>query len=431
MYPTTQADCLTAFGTLRRGAPADAFEIGEGCNRFPPSPVLGRYLADLLHRLVRRGAMSGYTDPFNGGARTAVAELLGPHLEIPLAPSDIFFTRGGTEAINLTIAHLAATGHGLILPLPNYYAFDQSAVRWGAPITGYYRHDGAIHHTGADLPQRTCLVEVLPNGITGAPHTIPARSAPNFTLLDVPFQTCLHNRSSTGILRERIRRLDLRRSAIIITASKDLSLPGLRAAAVISKSTALMEHLGRDNFERIATTSNPLAEMAITLYSSVLPMLEAPHQQSAQQTVRSAHAIVKRAGLPELPGHGDFQRLRQHLTAMSDRFRRNTETLDSEDSPVRIVHTAAPAAGYSAFAELREPQPDFLRWVQECGRQGLRLNPAVVHGGTIPAWEALHPGQQFLRMNLSEPPTELKRGLNLIKEHARFSRARNEGRAVV
>ncbi|MGW2105074.1 hypothetical protein [Streptomyces sp. NPDC001948] len=56
-----------------------------------------------------------------------MAELLGSNLNMRLDPSDIFFTRGGTEAISLTIAHLAETGHALVLPLPNYYAFDACA----------------------------------------------------------------------------------------------------------------------------------------------------------------------------------------------------------------------------------------------------------------------------------------------------------------
>ncbi|MFI7104132.1 hypothetical protein ACIBK8_32905 [Streptomyces sp. NPDC050161] len=419
MPSTAQADCLTAFGALRDGAPASAFEIGEGCNRFPPSPVLGRYLADVMYRLVQRGAFSSYADPFHGGTRAAVAELLGAHLHIGLEPADVFFPRGGTEAINLAIAHLAATGHGLTLPLPNYYAFDQSAVRWGAPVTGYYRHDGTLHSTGATA-ERSCLVEVMPNGITGVRHNLPAGPAPDFTLLDVPFQISATGQPPGVKLRERLARLDLRASALIITASKDLSVPGLRAAAVISKNTALMAHLGRDNFERIATNSSPVAEIVMTLYASLLPVLESPQDEAIQLAVRRAQDTAKRAGLPDLPGLLDYQRLRRHLAAMSSRFRRNMDRLDRTDSPVTIVHhspTAGdPTAGYSAFAELREKQSDFLRWVRHSGRQGLRLNPAVVHGGTTAAWQALYPGRQLLRMNLSEPPAELDHGLNLIQQ---------------
>jgi hypothetical protein len=47
----------------------------------------------------------------------------------------------------------------------------------------------------------------------------------------------------------------------------------------------------------------------------------------------------------------------------------------------------------------RCPQEDFLRWVAQCGRSGLLLNPTVVHGGTSTDWETLYPGGQLLRIN--------------------------------
>lgn len=56
-----------------------------------------------------------------------MVELLGSHLNMRLGPSDPFFNRLGTEPITQTIAHLAETGHGLVLPPPNYHAFDQCA----------------------------------------------------------------------------------------------------------------------------------------------------------------------------------------------------------------------------------------------------------------------------------------------------------------
>ncbi|GAA1213384.1 hypothetical protein [Streptomyces rhizosphaericus] len=52
-----QADCLTAFEALRDGADPDTettIELGEGCNRFPPSPDLARYLSTLLDRFADR-----------------------------------------------------------------------------------------------------------------------------------------------------------------------------------------------------------------------------------------------------------------------------------------------------------------------------------------------------------------------------------------
>ncbi|MFB8085010.1 aminotransferase class I/II-fold pyridoxal phosphate-dependent enzyme [Streptomyces sp. NPDC055992] len=416
-----QADCLTTFGALRDGADPDTettIELGEGCNRFPPFPDLARYLATLLDRFIRDGTLSAYAGRNQAGVRVAMAELLGSHLNMRLEPSDIFFTRGGTEAISLTIAHLAETGHGLVLPLPNYYAFDQCAVRWGAPVTGYYRHDGSFHPTGTSSVARTCLVEVLPNGVTGARHTLPDLAEPDFTLLDVPFQIGAEGPQPAAILRDRVHGIDLGKAAVILTASKDLSLPGLRAAVVVTRNKALLQHLARDRFERMAMSGDPVGEVVMLFYASLLPVVEAPVEQTAK-LVQIAQDSVSRAGLATLPEEETFRRVRDHLAVMAERFRRNAHALTGPESPVRRIPGMEPTAGYSAFAELRSPQEGFLPWVAQCGRAGLRLNPTVVHGGTSAAWDTLYPGSQLLRLNLSETPVTFQQGLDMIRHHTR------------
>ncbi|MEU8779472.1 hypothetical protein [Streptomyces sp. NPDC048606] len=152
-----------------------------------------------------------------------------------LDPSEVFFTRGGTEAIRLTIAHLAENSHGLVLPLPNYYAFDQCAVRWGAPVTGYYRHDGTLHHTGTSPATRTCRVEVLPNGVTGAHHTLPDLTEPDFALLDVPFQIGADGPQPAAALRDRVH--DIERTFPCPGSAQPSSSPGTRRCCSIWPAT--------------------------------------------------------------------------------------------------------------------------------------------------------------------------------------------------
>ncbi|AJT62439.1 hypothetical protein T261_0750 [Streptomyces lydicus] len=413
-HPVVQAECLTAFAELRKGSDPDGVEIGEGVNHFPPSPDLAQYLSALLDRCIRDGTLSAYASPLHTGTRAATAELLGDHLGLRLDGADIAFTRGGTEAINLITQHLAATEHGLILPLPNYYAFDQSAVRWGAPVTAYYRHDGQCHPTGAPTPALHCLVEVLPNGITSTAHTLPDLPEPDFTLVDVPFQ--LGTSSLPRILRDRLSQLDLRRAAVILTASKDLSLPGLRAAAIVTRNTALLKHLSRDGFERMAMCGNPLGEIALVLYVSLLRLLDSPEEQTAK-LVRTARETAASAGLPDLPSTGAHHRIRAHLRRMAARFQHNAELVTAPGSPLRTLPEAQPGAGYSTMTELRQRQPDFLTWVRECGHAGLVLNPTVVHGGTAEAWQALYPAGQLLRINLSTQSERLAGELGLITHH--------------
>ncbi|MFJ1938622.1 MULTISPECIES: aminotransferase class I/II-fold pyridoxal phosphate-dependent enzyme [unclassified Kitasatospora] len=244
-----QAECLTAFARLRAGSPQDAFEIGEGCNFYPPSPDLGRHLGVLLHNLAARSSLSRYSDPFNGGAKAAFAELTSARLGIPLTRQDITFVQGGTEAVSLTIGHLAATGHSLTLPIPNYYGFDQSAAHWGTPVAAYYRHDGAVHLNGAQPDRPSALVEVLPNGVTGTLFTRP-NGCPDFTLLDPVFQLGAHHEPIVleAAIQARMQELALTHSAVIMTASKDLAMPGLRGAAIITRNRALQQHLACPTF---------------------------------------------------------------------------------------------------------------------------------------------------------------------------------------
>jgi hypothetical protein len=230
-----------------------------------------------------------------------MAELLGSHLNMHLDASDIFFTRGGTEAIDLAIAHLAESGHGLVLPLPNYYAFDQSAVRWRAPVTAYYRHDGALHHTGTAPAPRTCLVEVLPNGVTGVGHIPPKQARPDFTLIDIPFQISAEGPQPAAILRDRVHGLDLDAAALILTASKDLSLPGLRAAVVVTRNKALLGYLGRDRFERMAMTGDPVGEVVMLFYASLLAVADAPPASRPASWSTSPRTAFSAPASPRFP----------------------------------------------------------------------------------------------------------------------------------
>ncbi|MFF1905974.1 hypothetical protein [Kitasatospora sp. NPDC058218] len=200
-----QAECLAAFAALRAGTPRDAFEIGEGCNVYPPAPSVGRHLANLLHGLAARGSLSRYADPFRGGARAAFADLLATRLGLTLTAEDISFVQGGTEAISLITNHLATTGHSLTLPLPNYYGFEQSTARWGAPVERYYRHDGLMYHCGTTPGHPSALVDVLPNGVTGTrstPAPASTRTAPSSTSSSstAPCTTCASSNtpSTTG-----------------------------------------------------------------------------------------------------------------------------------------------------------------------------------------------------------------------------------------
>lgn len=422
--PQPQAECITAFNALRTDTPRNALEVGEGCNRFPPSPLVGLYLSEALFRLVEDGSLSVYKDPFNGGARAAFAELIGDHLGRRLDADDICFVRGGTEAISLITAHLAATGHSLPLPLPNYYAFDHCAARWQVPIAGYYRHDGTLHPTSPTSTQHAALLDVLPNGVTGTIYTTPGGPDYDFVLLDTVIQVGHFGTgpSPASALRAKARALDLEHSAIIMTASKDLGLPGIRGAAIISRNAALRAHIGRDAFDR-APAASPLGSLLMTLYAALLTALEAPADH-LDKVHSAAQDTVARHGLPPLPPTPAIRSLLDHMARMTEHYRANFHRLAQEADILSLSAALTPACGYSAFPELAVPQPDFLAWVRQCALDGLRLNPTVVHGGTADAWRHLMPGQH-LRINLSESHRDLAVGLQQIRAYVTDRAARH------
>ncbi|MBC2879330.1 MULTISPECIES: PLP-dependent aminotransferase family protein [Streptomyces] len=413
--PLPQAECLAAFSALRTGTPTNAFEIGEGCNRFPPSPVLGLHLAGVVRHLMENGGLSGYADPFRGGSRGAFAELVGDYLGLHLQSEDVVFVRGGTEAISLIIAYLGCTGHSLTLPLPNYYAFDQCAARWHVPVTAYYRHDGTPYATGHGSGQHRALIEVLPNGITGSLYTIPPDDY-DFVLLDAVFQAGHFGPSPSpaAALRTKIRALDLGRGALIMTASKDLSLPGIRAAAVITRDRALRAHIASDAFDRAPVTS-PLGSLLMVLYAALLTALDSPVEHLGKLHA-SAQDTVARHRLPPLPGAANFRDLCAHVERMTGHYGANARMLARASQALALPESLRPTAGYSAFPQLAVPRADFLEWVRSCALDGLHLNPTVVHGGTATAWRHLMP-EGHLRLNLSETRCAFVDGLRRIAEH--------------
>ncbi|MFF8917437.1 hypothetical protein ACF08M_30050 [Streptomyces sp. NPDC015032] len=164
-------------------------------------------------------------------------------------------------------------------------------------------------------------------------------------------------------------------------------------------------------------SGDPVGEVVMLFYASLLAVEDAPREQT-RKLMQIAQDCVHRAGLPALPDEETYLRVRDHLSVMSERFRRNALAIEDPRSPLQPITGLQPTTGYSAFAELRAPQEDFLQWVARCGRSGLRLNPTVVHGGTTAAWETLYPGAQLLRINLSEDPAAVDQGLSRLRHFA-------------
>lgn len=132
------APCVKIYRDIRDGVPEDSLQIGFGYNLFPTSSELLHCLTTMLYNLGTTERLAQYSSNTDTIERELMAQLLKSYLGLStLKASDIAFTNGSTEAISIIIAYSAQAGYQALLPLPCYYSFEQSAVRWDMPIVGY------------------------------------------------------------------------------------------------------------------------------------------------------------------------------------------------------------------------------------------------------------------------------------------------------
>jgi hypothetical protein len=414
-------DCVRFYQEIRRGIGADALRLGVGRNLYPPSPAVQRHLEVLVRGLALSHRLSQYDSDADSRERALLAGLLDRYLGgVGLTAGDLFFTNGAQEAISTVCGFAADRGLAALLPLPLYYAFEQSSRRWGMPVAGHYRHDGAIlwHQ---DPPSRLLQVAVLPNGITGSLFPLPPMAGPplgpdaELTLIDCVFQ--LGAFGSSGSLVERTRQIvrtrDLERSALIFTVSKDLSLPALRAGVLITRNRELLRYARAERFERLYAI-NPLVGQVVALYFALLLLALPRSSAPSGPDWRELNANFCEAGL-EFPGEAEAAAALAHFEAMTERCRRNVGLVRGGGYPLLLDIASTPIAGYSAFPRIASGfagSDEFVAWIKHSGiHHGLKVNPNYLYGATPAVWDELYPGEFRIRVNVSDEPDELERTL--------------------
>ncbi|MFM9607361.1 aminotransferase class I/II-fold pyridoxal phosphate-dependent enzyme [Streptomyces niveiscabiei] len=427
--PGADPPCTAVHRALRDGVPGHSAQLGMGHNLFPTAPAVHGFLHRALATCARTGRLHAYATAHDAHDRALAATLAGAYLGLPVEAEQVVFTSGATEGIGLVTRWLASRGLGLVLPAPCYHAFEESAHRWGATITGRYGHDGTLHATGGRA-RRTALVEVLPNGVTGALHTPPALPA-GFRLVDVVFLAG-GTRPDPHLITAAVRAAlagTLTDTAVLMTASKDLCLPGLRAGLLLSAHPSLLDSARADLRDRTACGS-PLTGQLMLLYLTVLLLAEAAHDRAPTAFTHRYRWLARqyaRHGVPVLPSETACRSLVDHLDAMARHMARNFGLLTRH--AVGLLDTDAglrPVAGYSLLPRLAAgavTRRDCVAWANEIGRRlRLKLNPHLLFGGTEDSWEALYPGPARLRVNLSVPHDDLVATLGLLRVALRSGR---------
>jgi hypothetical protein len=411
------APCVAVYSRLRAGVPGDSSQIGYGYNLYSACPAVTDYLRLATEVCVHQGRLAEYGTAHDARDRALAATLLGRYLDVPVEPDQVVFTNGATEGIAITMGFLAQCGAGVWLPLPCYYAFEQNLAHRGGQILGHYRDGGHHHRTGLST-ERTGVVQIVPNGVTGGILTPPFPDA-DFRVVDIVFQASNDSSSTVAAAARRAVGTGLRDTAVLMTLAKDLCLPGIRAGLLASGSPALLAAARRKHFTDLATI-NPVLGPMMLLYLTALLLTDADREPggvtACYQWIRAEY---DRSNIEPVPTLDTCRAIVDHWAGMG---RHNTaaRTILAEQSEGLLdLPDQVPVAGYSMLARLRLELPtadDLVAWVNTTGRwHALKLNPHLLFGGTPETWQALYPGQSHIRINLSVPHHSLVATLSTLR----------------
>ncbi|NEE14173.1 hypothetical protein G3M58_47905 [Streptomyces sp. SID7499] len=411
----SDAECVVAYRRLRDGVRTTR-QIGYGRNMYPAAPELVARIRGLVTTLFEQQRMTDYSTEFDGADRQLISALVREWLGRPdIEPDDVFVMAGSTEAISVVTGYLAGRGYGYVLPLPCYYAFEQSAKRWGMPVHAHYNGDGVLHGTRPDSPW--ALVDIVPNGVTGRRFRLPDGTGDDFRVIDSVFQVSAAPGPGPAVddrhLLDAVRGVDLGRSCVMLTASKDLSVPGLRAGLLITREPGLRRYLEADRFERCYAL-NPLSTSVIALYVALMCARAA----RAKGAVAPGHPLVPPEVALGRPTADDplarllwqspiVDALDRYLNGMARHYQAVLDIYRNRLPPLGIdVAFRCPETGYSLFLPLpvRVEGPEgAVEWCNRVGREaGLKLNPAAIFGGSDAPWTALYDcTRPWVRFNCS------------------------------
>jgi histidinol-phosphate/aromatic aminotransferase/cobyric acid decarboxylase-like protein len=405
----TDAACVSYYRTIRAQVPGTARQIGYGVNKMPPAVMIRRWLIVLYGQLFR-GRVTDYATADDLRERELVADLAGQYLGIAeLDPDSVLFCGGTTEAISIVLGFARTQGMGVVLPLPLYCSFEQSAARHGVPVAAHYGAAGQLawsaRHAGPLL-----TVDIAPNGVTGSWFSPPEMA--DLRVVDHVFALPTYQPRAEFRAELWSRIGDLAQTAVFLTPSKDLSVPGLRCGTIITGHPGLKAYIRADRFERgYATHAGAARVAAAHLALLLLAFADEAGQPATRDWLRAA---FDQAGLA-FPADRDCQGFLAHLARMRRRAAANIRLIDGTGYLVQVG--GRHVAGYSAFRDVRgapaEPAT-FTGWIRTAGQAGLKLNPNCLFGGNPARWQDLYPGCRGIRVNVSVPPSQLAADLALL-----------------
>nr|BAO20191.1 putative aminotransferase [Sphaerisporangium sp. SANK 60911] len=408
--------CVRYYRTIRDGVGNDALQIGYGVNRTPPAPVVREWLVALYQDFLRQ-RVGDYEVPEGVRERALIAWLAGRYLGVPgLGPDNVMLCNGTSEAISVVTGYAAREDLHAVLPLPLYFSFEQSASRYRLPIAAYYNMRGDVVTAGSARPRRVLHVDVAPNGVIGSWAGHAATEEPALRIVDHVFALPTYQEKSEFLRTLRARIGDLGRTVVLLTPSKDLSLPGVRCGTLITANPHLLAYAHADRFERGYSVHGGTARVSAAHLALLLIAFEPGPTLPA--LLRELRAEFASAGLV-FPTDAQVQEFLAHLAATEADFRRNLAQIDASGSFAAVTRGGEQVAGYSGFRHLNGPfrtARELTGWVWRAGLSGMKLNPNYLFGARPEVWDRLYPGVLGVRVNLSVPPAQLARDLVRLRE---------------
>lgn len=406
-----EADCFKVFREIRKGADLAEFELGQGNNLYPPSCIdkpINRFITaafrssriieyscfeDELDKKLTAGLVNAYT-----GKTTFKSE-------------NIVYVNGTSQGISLISEFSSLLGHSINLPIPTYYCYEQSAKRFNLEIASRY-NSGSLNRYVFSKDQTTVVVS--PNAVSGEEELLTedkSKALGEFVVYDLVFQYPLSQQKD---FQSHVYELVDENSALLVTPSKDLSIPAFRTGVLLTKNSALEHFANRDRYER-SFSDSILIPQIINLYFIIL----IAKSEGIEVGLDLVSYIYGRHGKGLPIEKKELSAIIDHLEEMT-RYVSHNFSIVKEYTDIFILQDSPPKFGFSIFPKIKcefdsqEQMVEFCNYVAK--EYSLHLNPSVMFGGTFESWNSISKNTLNIRVNLTYNSDLLRQSLNLLSK---------------
>ncbi|MEK8021623.1 MAG: pyridoxal phosphate-dependent aminotransferase [Candidatus Parabeggiatoa sp.] len=421
---------LQFYRDIRKYNCPDNSQIGLGVNHTPPFHGINTLLQNILVHLFKTNNVAYYPRP--GGEadeRKALSGLLNLYLGSPIfKPEHIIVTNGSSEGIDIVCKFAAKRGLSALLPLPAYFQYEYAAVENNLPLNGYYNTIGETFWTNQDELPLVFFIN-SPDAITGKFQSlaffeqIKNDSGNNigFMLFDLCYQMMDidPNVNSQKLASQIATDADWSNSAMLLTASKDISLPALRSGLIVSKNIELLS-VAKDTIMKRYFSVSPICYYLMLIYLALAILFRTETEELAIMFTR-IQSIFAQCNL-YLP---DFtielvNEFRQTHCQMLEHFKQNLNYLLFDFHDIFDINSSIqPQAGFSCFLKLRNHiKLSAVKKMAHILSKEYKLNvyPSYTFCGTPHIWETLYPQEVHLRVNISPQHEQIFHSMNKLRK---------------